>query len=188
MPEVQCTKYTALYNISRCRVQSRYCRDSHSDQSGLYKACSAWKSTFLNEDYNFVFYFFSANTSKKEALKEIVLTRCTPMQKHLCCFCYEKKKQSVLITKPLKHFLLKHKAEKDVKKAKVENDKNGNSKTLKLLRIRADHLHNLEVIKNNRGQLRVLLPPDSEEKKVVPFDFLPCYLCKVRSYLQIQSK
>ena len=40
------SNFPSKSNISRCRVQSRYCRDSYPDQGGVYKACSAWKIHF----------------------------------------------------------------------------------------------------------------------------------------------
>ena len=42
--------FTALYNISRCRVQSRYCRDSHTDQ-GCTKRVQPGKN-FLDAHMN----------------------------------------------------------------------------------------------------------------------------------------
>ena len=66
LPFVHCTsgiycrvqKYTAVYNISRCCVQSRYCRESHPDQ-GCTKRVQSGKSHWLHQLNQFWLFIFT---------------------------------------------------------------------------------------------------------------------------------
>ena len=85
-----------------------------------------------------------------------------------CLFCKHPQK------KIARHLQTMHKNEQEVEDYVAEEDKTKKSEMLSKLRNIGNHLHNVEVIRKQEGELVVKYQPDED----VPYtDFMPCKSC-----------
>ena len=108
----------------------------------------------------------------ESTLKEIILSDDRSKSKlHYCCYCPDYQGG----TKISRHLRIKHSNENEVKKAMDEKDPEVAILSFARLKLRGDHLHNLEVMIKKCGYLVVARANPNEN----PEDYMPCAFCKV---------
>ncbi len=107
----------------------------------------------------------------EDDLKEIVIlsVEMNKTKLHYCPFCHKPS------AKLPRHLRLCHGQEEDVLKME-EMPRNELDNHMRALQLRGDHLHNIQVLKQERGHFIVARRPKSSET-LTHKDFLPCPFC-----------
>ena len=101
-------------------------------------------------------------------------------KRHYCLFCEHSNENSKKMTRILRHIRFIHEDQPEVKMA-IEAEEAGNRVPFDLLKLKGDHFHNLKVISQQRGRLKVTRTPQAgtPRENCSVNDFLPCAHCKV---------
>ena len=102
---------------------------------------------------------------------DIIVSAKDGIKAHYCYYCPSDVRQ----TQIHRHLRLMHADEKEMKEVKNEKDSTIGGLKMTLLKLKGDHLHNLEVVRQKRGYLQVARAATNASAD----EFVPCAFCKV---------
>ena len=102
---------------------------------------------------------------------DIIVSAKDGIKAHYCYYC----PSDVRKTQIHRHLRLMHADEKEMKEVRNEKDSTIGGLKMTLLKLKGDHLHNLEVVRQKRGYLQAARAATN----AVADEFVPCAFCKV---------